>query len=79
MDDYVPCPNCSSSNIQKITFTWWGGLLGPKLFNHVKCQNCGTTFNGKSGKSNATPIAIYTGIGLIIAAVLVYVWIVYRF
>jgi transposase-like protein len=53
------CPNCRSGDYTKVGFTWWGGLLGPKLFNHVKCQGCGTTFNSKTGKSNNTGITIY--------------------
>jgi hypothetical protein len=43
-----------------VGFTWWGGIIGPKLLNHVKCQRCGTGYNGKSGKSNTTGIVIYS-------------------
>src|SRR2546423_12142955 len=31
---FAPCPACSSPDARKVTFTWWGGLLGPALFNH---------------------------------------------
>jgi hypothetical protein len=58
------CPNCGSTAKKPVTFTWWGGLLGPKMLNHVKCLGCGTAFNGKTGKSNNTAIAIYAGVGL---------------
>jgi hypothetical protein len=27
--------------------------------SHVKCQNCGTEYNGRTGKSNRTRILIY--------------------
>src|SRR5262245_56585205 len=57
--DFAPCPTCSSRNARKVTYTWWGGLLGPALFHHVKCLNCGAGFNSRTGKSNAVPIAIY--------------------
>jgi transposase-like protein len=58
--EYVPCPKCQSTNIKKCNFTWWGGILGPKLLTHVKCQHCGTTFNGKTGNSNTAAIIIYS-------------------
>jgi len=56
---YAPCPNCGQSNAKKIIFTWWGGALGPGLFTHVKCQNCHTEYNGKTGKSNQQNILLY--------------------
>ena len=56
---YAPCPKCGSTNATKVKFTWWGGALGPNMFAHVKCQNCGTEYNGKTGKSNQTNILIY--------------------
>ncbi|MEZ5308462.1 MAG: hypothetical protein R2684_15060 [Pyrinomonadaceae bacterium] len=49
-----------------MTFTWWGGLLGPKLLTHVKCPGCGTQYNGKSGKDNTMGIVIYSIAMLII-------------
>ena len=43
-----------------LRFTWWGGLLGPKILTHVKCSGCGHRYNGKTGKSNTTGIVIYS-------------------
>jgi rubredoxin/bifunctional DNA-binding transcriptional regulator/antitoxin component of YhaV-PrlF toxin-antitoxin module len=60
MTSYVPCPQCGSADIKKVNFTWWGGLLGPRLFNHVKCNSCGFKYNGKTGKPNTTAIIIYS-------------------
>ncbi len=57
---YANCPKCSSSNIKKVGYTWWGGIIGPALLTHVKCQDCRTTFNGKTGKSNRNAIIIYS-------------------
>ncbi len=69
---HAPCPNCRGTNSQPVGFTWWGGLLGPKLLNHVKCQACGTAYNGKSGKSNANAIAIYVVVtGVIVMLVMI--------
>lgn len=59
MSQYVPCGRCQSTDVDRMRFTWWGGLLGPKVLNHVKCNRCGATYNGKTGKSNTTAIAIY--------------------
>jgi predicted nucleic-acid-binding Zn-ribbon protein len=64
---YAPCPSCGQNNAQKVNFTWWGGALGPRLFTHVKCQNCGTEYNGKTGKSNTNNIIIYFAAGFVIA------------
>jgi hypothetical protein len=57
--EFAPCPGCQAQNAQRQGFTWWGGALGPKLFTHVKCGSCSTTYNGKTGRSNNTAIAVY--------------------
>jgi hypothetical protein len=59
MSPYVPCPQCQMPSPQPVKFTWWGGLLGPKMLSHVKCQQCGLAYNGKSGQSNTKGIIIY--------------------
>jgi hypothetical protein len=58
-DQFAPCPKCGQSNAKKVAFTWWGGAVGPRMFNHVKCQNCNTEYNGKTGKSNQQNIILY--------------------
>jgi len=69
---HVPCPKCGSKNVEPVRFTWWGGTLGPRLLNHVKCKECGTTYNGKTGKSNLPYIILYNlAIILIVASILV--------
>ena len=72
---FAPCPGCGNTFASKIGFTWWGGVVGPSLFTHVKCCRCGTAYNGKTGRSNNTAIAIYVAvsmvIGLIIAVALI--------
>jgi hypothetical protein len=64
------CPSCHSADVHKPSFTWWGGALGPKLFNHTVCRACGLGFNWKTGKSNKTGIAIYIGVTTTLAIVL---------
>jgi len=56
-----------------VKFTWWGGLLGPKLLTHVKCGSCGHKYNGKSGKDNTAGIAIYFGVMFVIAFAIFFV------
>ncbi len=67
MNQFAPCPHCGASNAERLRFTWWGGLLGPRILNHVKCSGCGKNYNGKTGKDNTTGIMIYSAIvGLIV-------------
>ena len=68
MAEYAECPKCGEANAKLVSFTWWGGLIGPKLLTHVKCEDCGATYNGKTGKSNTQAIVIYTVVGVILAA-----------
>jgi hypothetical protein len=57
----MACPYCSSDAPgQPVGFTWWGGVLGPKLLSHVKCAACGKGYNGKTGQPNTMGIAIYS-------------------
>lgn len=64
--EYVACPRCQRPDPEKVKFTWWGGVIGPKMLSHVKCQTCGLAYNGKSGQSNTTGIVIYSIIVFII-------------
>jgi hypothetical protein len=67
---YAPCYNCGNTFANKVSFTWWGGVLGPSLFTHVTCCRCGTAYNGKTGKSNNTAIAIYVVVSMILGLAL---------
>ena len=71
MNESVPCPKCGSTDIKKVGYTWWGGALGPKLLNHVKCNSCGATFNGKTGESNTLKILLYN-LAVIIIVIMLY-------
>jgi predicted RNA-binding Zn-ribbon protein involved in translation (DUF1610 family) len=63
---YEPCPSCGKSVAEAVSFTWWGGLIGPKILTHVRCTSCSTTYNGKTGQSNTTGIIIYTVVLLVL-------------
>jgi uncharacterized Zn finger protein len=70
--NYAPCPKCSAPDPQLLKFTWWGGALGPKMLTHVKCQNCGNKYNGKTGGDNNAGIAIYMIVAGIFSFVLMF-------
>jgi hypothetical protein len=59
-EQFAPCPNCRCTTATRVKYTMWGGVLGPKLLTHVKCAQCGSKYNGKTGKSNMGAIIIYT-------------------
>jgi len=73
MAEAVPCPQCGSNDVKRVGYTWWGGALGPRILNHTKCNACGTTYNGKTGRSNTGGIVLYTVVLLVLAIVLVLV------
>lgn len=54
------CPKCGSESVSAVRYTWWGGLLGPKMLHHTKCESCGYRYNSKTRKSNTTGIIIYS-------------------
>lgn len=66
------CPACNSENVKDISWTWWGGLIGPRILKHTKCADCKFTYNRNTKKSNNTPIAIYLAVTTIIAFGIVY-------
>jgi len=65
-ESFAPCPSCGCTFAKRVSFSWWGGVLGPKLLTHVKCAQCRQKYNGKTGQSNDTAIAIYLGVSLAI-------------
>jgi phage FluMu protein Com len=67
---YADCPNCDArGDAHRVGFTWWGGLVGPAILCHVRCNECGTCYNGRSGKSNNVAIGIYLGVGLLFGVI----------
>jgi hypothetical protein len=66
---YAPCPRCRNIFAKPVGFTWWGGALGPWLFTHVRCVTCGEAYNGKTGQSNNTAIAIYFAVSAVIGLI----------
>jgi hypothetical protein len=66
------CPKCGSGIVTPVKYTWWGGVLGPKMLHHTKCEVCRYRYNSKTRKSNTTGIIIYSVSLFVIALVVVY-------
>jgi predicted Zn finger-like uncharacterized protein len=67
---YMPCPNCQGREAKRVKWTWWGSFWGPKLFTHVRCQDCGVCFNGKTGDTNVIPMVLFVVIPLVLIVIL---------
>jgi predicted RNA-binding Zn-ribbon protein involved in translation (DUF1610 family) len=63
---WQPCPSCGAEDPEKVHWTFWGSFYGPALFNHVKCLECGQTYNGVSGRSNFIPALIFVTIPVLL-------------
>lgn len=66
------CPTCRTMTGKAVTFTMWGGVLGPKLLHHHKCTTCGRTYNSKTGRSNTGGIILYTLVMIVVCAVVLF-------
>jgi transposase-like protein len=66
------CPKCNSLNVKSVSYTWWGGIIGPRILKHTKCNDCKFTYNRKTRQSNTTPIVIYSVVTAIIAFAIIY-------
>jgi hypothetical protein len=62
---YKPCPRCGATGAKRVLWTPWGSFYGPALFSHVRCPECDYCYNGKSGRSNMIPAAIFVTVPLI--------------
>ncbi|HEY1191682.1 MAG TPA: hypothetical protein VGE74_28880 [Gemmata sp.] len=67
------CPGCGSRKSSRVSYTWWGGLVGPAVFGLVRCGRCQKQYMGGSGKPlGALQIILYSlvvgGIGIGILA-----------
>jgi hypothetical protein len=70
--NYAACPKCGAQNAELVKYSWWGGVIGPKMLTHVKCQSCRKKFNGKTGQDNTTGIIIYSVIVGVLAFFLMF-------
>jgi predicted RNA-binding Zn-ribbon protein involved in translation (DUF1610 family) len=68
---FAPCPRCGSTNSERVVWTVWGSFYGPAMLNHVRCLSCGNKYNGRSGRSNLVPAAIFVLIPLVLIVVII--------
>jgi hypothetical protein len=73
MNQFAACPKCGQSTARQLSFTWWGGALGPRLLTHVVCESCGAKYNGKTGRDNTTGIIIYFAVVGVVSFVLFFI------
>ena len=69
--EWAECPSCGACDATRVRWTWWGGLVGPMIINTVRCNDCGTKYNGVHGDSNTTRIVIYTVVAGLISLVII--------
>jgi hypothetical protein len=67
--DAVRCYKCGSRRATKISWTWWGGIVAPAMFSMVRCDRCGTSYNGKTGGDNTMAITIYNVVTVVLALI----------
>lgn len=70
---YAPCPHCGAQEARKVDRTWWGSWIGPHLFHTVRCQECGGSFNGKTGDTNLVPILLFVTVQVLVIGVLLFI------
>ena len=63
---FSPCPRCGGRTAERVVWTAWGSFYGPALLNHVRCVGCGYKYNGRNGRSNWLPAAIFVMVPLIL-------------
>jgi hypothetical protein len=69
------CPRCGKQMARSVLWTIWGSFYMTRLFHHVRCEECGLTYNGTTGKSNrgpavvclSTPLLAIAGIGYFVS------------
>ena len=66
---HAACPRCGSGDPQPVSFTWWGGAVGPRSFHHVRCRSCKNEYNGRTGLPNTTAIVLFQVVGFFLLVV----------
>jgi DNA-directed RNA polymerase subunit RPC12/RpoP len=76
-EEWVPCPQCGAKGAERVIWTFWGSFYGPALFSHVRCPECNSTYNGRSGRSNLLPAIIFVSIPLLLIAAIIFFTVYY--
>ena len=75
-EEWAPCPHCGCPDATRIHWTFWGSWLGPMIINQVRCNECGTNYNGVHGDYNGGRIAIFVVLRIVLTLVILAVIIV---
>ncbi len=59
----VPCVQCGGKQVARKVWTFWGGYLITRMFDHVQCYECGCQYNGGRRVSNY-PYAVIIGLAI---------------
>ena len=60
------CPHCRKQMGRRVLWTFWGSFYFTALFKHVRCDECGTAYNGKTGRSNIVPALMCVFVALLL-------------
>jgi uncharacterized protein YbaR (Trm112 family) len=78
-EKWKKCPACGQRKAKRVLWTLWGSFYFTALFKHVRCADCGKTYNGKTGKSNAVVAAVCVTVPLLaIAGIGIGIWFYYK-
>lgn len=69
--DMKACPRCKSSDVHKVEYSWWGGLIGPGLVHQVRCKECGMTYDGVTGTNITKRVSTFITVVLVIFIIIV--------
>ena len=69
--DMKACPGCKSSDVHKVEYSWWGGLIGPGLVHQVRCKKCGMTYDGVTGTNITKRVSTFITVVLVIFIIIV--------
>jgi len=45
-----PCPRCGSNDVSPVPYSPLMGRHGPRAIDHIRCNVCGTQYNGETGR-----------------------------
>ena len=69
------CPACRKQAARPVLWTIWGSFYFTRLFHQVRCEECGKTYNGKTGGSNLGPAIVCMSVPLMaIAGIGYFIW-----
>ena len=60
------CPFCQNNIAESVTFTIWGGFFLTRMFSCVRCLNCLSQYNGKTGATMTFGVILGIGIRILL-------------